>query len=77
MEKTMDASNSFERLQLAFMHCNDELKKTMLDYVSDIKNEANFRQIMKTEAWKELRQTNDKLAQEIMDAVFDKSNWLC
>lgn len=76
MSNTFNKLNILKRLKLAFMHNNEELKSCVLDYVTDKLNNGNFRQIIKTNEWELFCSTDQALAQEIMDAVFDKTNCL-
>lgn len=76
MSKTLDESNILKRLVLAFMHSNESLKRSALDYATNSFKDGNFREIMKSAAWKSLQRKDEKLADEIMDAVFDKTHWL-
>jgi hypothetical protein len=62
-------------LKLAFEHNNKELQKNLLNYVCDRKSKGNFRYILKTEEWKSLLCENEKLTDEIIDAVYEKMGW--
>jgi hypothetical protein len=64
--------NVFERLQLAFMHNEEVIKKAVLAYVCDKRSEGNFNYILKIDAWKQFAIENEQLTDEITDAVFSK-----
>jgi hypothetical protein len=58
------------------MHANQTLKTHLLDFVTIHKGPGNFRQILKSPEWNNLQTENAKLADEIMDAVFDHTHYL-
>jgi len=72
LSANLNKGNIFDRLQLAFVYNDAELKQNVLEYICDKSSEGNFRYIVKTREWKTLLIEDEKMAGEISDAVLDK-----
>jgi hypothetical protein len=74
--KSLTKDNAFDYLELVFMHANQALKNYLLDFVTIHNGPGNFRQILKSVKWSNLQTEIAKVAEEIMDAVFDHTHYL-
>jgi hypothetical protein len=69
MVETLNDSNIFNRLILAFMYNHEELKADALSHITNLKKAQNYKTIFKLEEWKEFERKRESLAKEIKDAV--------
>lgn len=70
----INRENSFHVLTMVFKYNFIDLKKRVLDYVSDDRSDGNFKQIMKTKDWKEFALQHEDLADEILENVLGRKH---
>lgn len=74
ISQDINRENSFQVLTMVFKHNLIDLKKRVLDYVSDDQSDGNFKQIMKTKDWKEFALQHEDLANDILENVFGRKH---
>lgn len=72
MVDTLNDSNIFDRLVLAFRWNQRRLKSKALDYVIDLENEQNCETIYGSDKWAKLEEMNEALAEEIFETINKK-----
>lgn len=75
MLKTLDKTNSFNRLKIAYIYSSNEFRQHMLEYVCKPKSDGNFSEILSSSEWKAFAIENELVANDITMAVFANKKW--
>jgi hypothetical protein len=72
LNDAIDDDNVFERLVMAFLYNDADLKNAALKHVMDDKNGVNRVSILTSRDWTELLAKNLELAKDICKAIISK-----
>jgi hypothetical protein len=75
MVRTLDKSNSFRRLKIAYIYSSEEFRQQILEYICNSNNEGNFSEIIVSSKWKAFALKNESIVNDITAAVFEKKKW--
>jgi hypothetical protein len=67
--------NVFERLVMAFVYSDAELKKAVLAHIMDKSNQINCATLLTSQDWTDLLAKNSKVANEICNAILSKCGY--
>jgi hypothetical protein len=72
---TLDKSNAFRRLVIAYTCGSLDYRSKMLKYVVNKDSEGNFLEIAKSKKWKQWSVESEDIANDIFIAVFGEKKW--
>jgi len=75
LSKSLEKGNILDRLRLAFVYNDQDLKNFALSYITDYSSEGNFHYVLLTDEWQKLANVNKPLTDAITTAIFEMKNW--